>query len=945
MAVISSDTEGTTQTRAGPAAGGSFVGRAAELAVLARYAAQAEQGTPGLVLVEGEAGIGKTALVRQALDHLDGFSTWWALCDPSEQDWAFGAVGQWLLRADRDTLERFEVLSRPLGPTTAPSAVGAELIELIDQAQSDGPVLLAVDDAQWADEESLRALRFLLRRLWADRVLVVVTARTSPLTAAGPTDVLSEQDVQEWRHLESGIANTHVLRLSGLPENDVRTLAGPGAEARPDLAHRLWRHTDGHPLHLLSLLESVTPADLADPDRPLPVPTSLSSAICRTLDTLPPRSRALAEVLAVLDARVPLVLAGRFAEIDDVAEALEPLLECGLAGWSPGEPSTPVHLNHQLQRDAIYQAMTPQRRRTLHTAAAPLVGADAAWSHRVAACDTTDPALALELEQESRRQAGDGQLARAATLLRWAADLSDTRELHEDRLLSAATHMNNVFNRNGLKGASQLREAVEHCAPTARRTMLQCCYAQQTGDYGTALQLGILAVTQAREEGDRETETIATIRQSVAAFHAGEQARAAELMRQADLATQGTSVLVRWLLGIALMFTEGPRAALREPWLAALPEDPAETALTDTVLLVNRGFCHLALGQLREAARDFSAMLAPARSDATAPLSLSHAHSNLAVCQYLLGDWRAAAVQAELAYTEAELAAFGTQEAAGHGWAAIVAAGQGRWESAREHCRAIAGRPTLPVFADSHSLGLAAIAQAQADPAAMYEALLPALALVQSDGGVWPTHQFWPMWAEALTGTGRIDQAREALERLREQSRQIEFLRPITAFTAGRIAFVEGNPEAAAAAYDEVLARPFGPDYPPLHLARLEHAAGTLHLRQGDRQRALRLIDSARDRLQGLGAAPFLARLEPDHRALGTTTAPEPAGAATRLTDREMDIARCAAQGLTNREIAQQLFVSVKTVEYHLGHVFAKLDLSSRRQLQRRLAEVVPEHV
>ncbi|MEW2036651.1 ATP-binding protein, partial [Streptomyces sp. NPDC005534] len=301
------------ETAAGRGASGMFVGREAELTALTQSAVQAGQGVPGVVVVEGESGIGKTALVRQALNRLEGFTVWWAACVPEEQDWAFGALQQWLRRVDRAALADFEVLGQPLGPRAAPSAVGAELVELMDAVQADGPVALVLDDVQWADEESLRALRFLVRRLFADRILLVVTARTSS-ARTGQGHVPGH----EWRRLESDSAHTQVVRLSGLDEGEVSLLAGARHRSASGVMHRLWQHTGGHPLHLLSLMGTVPAADLADPRRPLPVPVSLSAAVGQNLAALPADSRALCEALAVLDMRVrPGPDAGAVADPDD----------------------------------------------------------------------------------------------------------------------------------------------------------------------------------------------------------------------------------------------------------------------------------------------------------------------------------------------------------------------------------------------------------------------------------------------------------------------------------------------------------------------------------------------------------------------------------------------------------------------------------------------------
>lgn len=163
--------------------GSSFVGREAELAVLAGCARRAQSRRAGVVLVEGVAGVGKTALVQRWLATEDsrGMTVLRAFCDADESDWAFGVVGQLVRWVPRKELER-EALLGGGGPLagTSPLQVGEQLLRLVDDLQEAAPVAVIVEDVHWADLASLQALGFLLRRLEADRVLTVLTTRPLP---------------------------------------------------------------------------------------------------------------------------------------------------------------------------------------------------------------------------------------------------------------------------------------------------------------------------------------------------------------------------------------------------------------------------------------------------------------------------------------------------------------------------------------------------------------------------------------------------------------------------------------------------------------------------------------------------------------------------------------------------------------------------------------------
>ncbi|WP_158515464.1 AAA family ATPase [Kitasatospora sp. MBT63] len=848
-----------------PESGQSFVGRDAELELLAGCAVATASGAPQLVVVEGEAGIGKTSLVRQALAALTGHRVWWAGCDPSEQDWPYGVVEQWLRQVDPELVKKSVVLRGRLGPSVAPVAVGVELVELLGSVQ-DLPLVLVVDDVQWADDASLQVLGSLLRWLWQERVLLVATCRTDP-AGAEPGD-----PSQRWRQ-GTWAGQTQVLRLSGLPEAQAGLMADEPLSAA--VLRRLWEHTRGHPLYLRSILASTTPGDLADVGAALPVPTSLASAVRRSLERLPADSRALVEALAVLGIPSPVDTAARIAKLHEQDfepdRALSPLLEAGLLVRARPDPAgppgaaVPVGIAHPLQRDAIYQAIRPERRRALHAAAVGVVETDAAWAHRVASTSHLDGPLAESLDAEADRNARLGYLDRAATLLLWAADLSDRRELHERRLLTAAEHTINLINPRGLRAAHPLRGPVEQCAPCAKRTLLLSCYVYMDGDYQGAVRLGEQALAEAEAEGDLATLAQARLRLGLAVFQSGDAPHSALLLRQAlqdesagtvnDTRTYDT-IATQLILGNTLLFSQGPTATLREPWIAALP---ADRALARSSGLIGRGTCLLAMGDLQAARRDVAAVLEPGRSDAL-PLARLMALIHLSACHYLLGDWELAAAASEQILAEGDIGGFRFHFITAHAYAAIVAGGQGRWRSAQEHLDASQSQVPVPTFSDQSGLAAAAIAQGRADHAAMLSALRPLYRDALGDLVTWPTHQFWPMWTEALTATGQLDQARDALAHLCGLARRTPFLRTAAAFATGQLAEAHGDLHAAADAYHRVLDTPLRPDDPPFHRARLEEAACHLHHLLGDHQTAAVFLDRARARYTALGAQPFLER-------------------------------------------------------------------------------------
>ncbi|WP_037599906.1 helix-turn-helix transcriptional regulator [Streptacidiphilus rugosus] len=917
----------------------SFVGREAEIALLRQAVHDARSGVPSVAVITGDAGIGKTALVRRALRDLEGFTVLYAWCDASERDWAFGAIEQLVRRIEPRTLKDFPLFVQGVDSTTAPMAVGAELIGLLGTLEETNPVVIVVDDVPLADEASVKALGFVLRRLWADRVLVILTARSG----AGPATP-SLDDATAWQRLIRAVEHTQLIHLTGLDTDDVIHLTAElSGETLPlPAAQRLCRHTGGHPLYLRSVLTTTEPSRLADPGYTFAVPGSLTATVRSVLNGLPPESRALVEALSVLDARVPLAWAGALADIEDPAQALEPALADGLVRWWPTDPSCPVQIDHALQRDAVYQALPPPQRQALHRAAVPLVNKDAAWAHRVAAAGSADPELARELEQEAHRKAAADHADRAATLLLWAAELSTTRAEVERRLLTATMHLSYMPTYDRDRTAA-LREAVERCAPSALRTCLLARYAHWRGELPTAERLYHEAIEQAHTEGAELVEAVARVNLGTMYALLVRCEEAAQLLRPA--VQQGgldprAAIEAYWGLACCKAFLEGPKAALTVLEQTHLP-DPADKVPDEQgMLAVCRGVFREQSGDLRRALDDLSTTLG--RPRARVGYMRTAGLSYLADCQYQLGLWDQAAGTADQAMTVAVADGALPAAARAHSIACVLAAGRGHWAAAREHLRTCqqwvqgAAAPerdwVYPVRAE------AALAQAQDDSEALYRVLEPVFARPTAGAYIAAKMWFLPLEVEALTDTGHLPAAERTLERLQALAADMVSLRLAAARAAGQLAEAHGLPDAAREAYETGLAQPSGEGDVPFHRARLEHALGRLLLASGDKPRALEQLNSAHERFGALGAAPFAERVARDLDAGGDHLATGPASATTALTDREQTIARLVATGLTNGEVARELFVSPKTVEYHLAHVFTKLGVASRRELRTTLS-------
>lgn len=927
--------------RTGGHSSSSFVGRVVELQRLAECATQARSSRPSVAVVLGEAGVGKTALVRRFAEETAGFTVLWAGCDRAESEVPFHVIAQLIARVDPDTLAAHPLLSRPVPAATAPFLLGVEFLALLSELEDAGPIAIVIDDVQWADDASLLALRAMLRRLYADPVLLVLAARTDDVQIESVTDDLlpDQYDTARWRRLLEGALSVREVHLSGLDVDEVRLLAeSRGGRLSPAAAKRLYRHTVGHPLYLQTLLDGLSMDQISDPTEPLPVPESLSAMLRKQVAALPSSCRRLLDAVAVLDTRSPLARVAAVAGSADPAAELEPLLTAGLVRWWPEEPSSPIQIRHPLQRAAIYDMLPPQRRLELHAVASAIVSRKESWKHRVAAANGTDQRLAEQLDQAAAETYANGDVDQATTYLLWAADLSDRSEEHDRRLLAAAV---NLAISQRVTRAARLRPAVEACAPSPLRSTLLGHYAMMSCEFDRAEAL----LTEALSETEG-TDADLTVRPLTTIMIMGLYAwigrgrdliEAGREIKRLDQAHQHLSAAVGAVLPIGYLWAEGPGAALRQQQeMSSLPDNALAVPAAEAYVLSWRGAFRLLAGDLAAAEEDLRVALRHGRTSALADLTFNAQHW-LSQTLFLRGDWDGAAINADHAVS----IAFGEERTwayiGPHAAAAIVHAARGDTETAAEHLRAAAhwqhvlGSPKDVVY---QAVAEAVVADVAEDHLGVLHSLQPLHLPAQAGVAAAMRLSWLPLYVHALLGAGRLEDAAEALDDLTDFVGGMPSMRVTLAWLSGLLAQARGELTAARELFEAGLRLPRTPDDMPLPRARLAHALGRLLLLERDRRAAAGALHQAYQTFSGLGARPFLKRCAADLRTCGLHPAEDVNDDLLALTPREREIARLVADGLTNREVARDLYVSIKTVEYHLGNVFAKAGVVSRGQLR-----------
>jgi DNA-binding CsgD family transcriptional regulator len=689
----------------------------------------------------------------------------------------------------------------------------------------------------------------------------------------------------------------------------------------------------GDPSDLRTLLSQGSDVDPREPGG-LALPRPVAAAIGDQLWVLPLETRVILEMLAVLNLRMPIAQLSQAAVVESPSAALEPAVTSGLVDWWPEEPTCPVEIRHPLIRDAIYARITASQRHMLHARAAAMVSEPASWEHRVAALERPDEGLAAQLECLAGEEIAAGRLALAATHLCWASDISPARADRERRLLTAALHLMLADETRGLA----LRPAVEAAAPSPLRSCVLGTMAFSSGQLVEAEQRFSRALAEAQTSPDSQP-LAAVIASRLAGTYAllGDGEKTQAFARQA----LGTGFLdaaaasrTRTLIAIGSSQVAGPRAGLAE--LRHLDADPARVDLADVDGLAFRGVFRLLGGDLGQAVSDMTASLRLARRGATLIQGL-RAYCYLALAQYLAGAWDDAPLTAEQGFSAAAIRSRRSDLPLLHLAAACVPAGRGQAEQAEEHARQAEQAAASLDYGQEKlyaAMARALVGQASGDYLGMADALGPWRDDATLDGRSRVYAVLWrPLLAEGLLGSGQLEQAAAILARMRAENGQVGYLQSALAWLDGWLAEQRGDPEQAQEIYQQ------GEDAAstgsPVYTARLLLAHGQLMRRTGSRKDAVGRLRQALERYQALGAVPFIARTEQELAAChlpGTSATRQPVLA---LTSRETEVARLVGNGLSNPEIAAELFVSRKAVEYHLGNIYAKCGLSGRQELRR----------
>jgi DNA-binding CsgD family transcriptional regulator len=904
-------------------------GRSEERGVLDRLLENVRGGQCAVLVIRGDPGIGKTALLRYCVRQAAGFRVIESVGIESEMELPFAGLHQLcsglLGRLDALPEPQRDALSVAFGLSSGDPPdrflVALAVLSLLSAAGEERPVLCVVDDAQWLDRASAQALEFVARRLLAESLALVFAVR-------GPSE-------------ERELSGLPELSLQGLADEDARVLLATVIPGRLDesVRDRLVAETRGNPLALLELPRGLTAADLAGgfalPDAGS-LPAQIESHYLGRLRELPEETQQVM-LLAAADPIGDATLVLRAAAAIGIGEAALVPAE----GEQLLEIRAHVRFRHPLVRSAVYRAASAADRRAAHAALADATDPEGdpdrrAW-HRAHATTGFNAEVAEELIRSASTAERRGGIAAAAAFMERAVALTPDSSVRASRALSAAQAK---FAAGDLDAAQALL-AVADVGPLdqlgqaqVQHVRAEIAFDLRRGSDAPAL---LQRVAQQLEALDVELARETHLQALVAAIYAArfapgddviEVARAA---RSAPLDADPLPARQLLLLGLATRLTDGYTAAaptLKKALHAHRdePQQPHWLGLAYNIAAMDlwddEAWFELASEQAQWAR-------------ATGTLSqLRYALDYLAGYRIQAGEL---AMAAELA-AEAEGLDTGIREPTLPYIPLLLAA----WRGEAHAVRNLVGVMTRD--ASTRGEGCA-ITHAEYASAVLYNGLgkyelaadASRKAAAVDDIGT----SSWAMY-ELVEAAARSDQRQVAsatLDRLskRADASGTDWAKGIEARSRALLA----DGPTAEDLHLEAIER-LGRCRMAAHLARAQLSYGEWLRRENRRMDARRQLRHAHTAFTSMGAKGFAERAGHELLATGEKVRKRVDETRDQLTPQEQQIARLAREGLTNPEIGAQLFISPRTVEFHLRKVFTKLGISSRRSLREALPDSRP---
>ena len=907
----------------------ALVDRAAECEVLDRLLDGAHTGSSGVLLLRGEPGIGKTSLLDYAIEAASDMRVLNVGGVQAEFDLPFAAL-QLLLTPISDRIEELPkpqrhaldaAVGRGAGAPSDRFLVGLAVLTLLSNAADEKPLVCAVDDVEWLDDASAEVLAFVARRLESEPLVLLLTCG-DPAGGGLRFNKLPE------------------LEVNGLSEADSRELLSraAGSGLGDEVRDRLVGELEGNPLALLELARELTAAQLSGssplPDA-LPLSARLEETLLRGVRALPSETQSL----------LLLVAAERSGEPDLLWRAADQL-GISQSALGPAESvlrtGTQIAFRHGLVRAAVYASATEGLRRDAHLALAgamdPVLDRHRAAWHSARASVGADESIAAELQASAETAMDRGGYPAAGAFLELSAQHTPKASRRATRRLDAVQAQ---LSAGALDKASTLLtqasadELNELQRAHARRLRASLAFAR--GENGHTWKLLLEAARELEPYDVWEARatylqalTLTMFAGRLASHDVAETARAARAAPPVPASEATPTDLL--LDGFALLFSESHARA--EPTLRRAVE-----AVRDSGGLEAVGPAYQAAFELwdDEALYALATRRVELARTGGALLALPNALSQLGTYEVMVGRFDVAAATfdegREISAATGDAGMLGKSDLG----SLILAAWRGKEAEAKalaHECASDGAARGIGTFVGLAQYALSVLELGQGH----YRSALSAAQGASLDALL--VTRTLPELVEAAVRCGEAEVAAEAVDRLAEST-----LASSTHWGLGTLARSRALVAADADAEDLYLE---AIDHlqrcrVTTQLARTRLVYGEWLRRAPRRREAREQLRAACEMFDGMGAGAFAGRAEVELAATGEHVRMRSPTTLQNLTPHEVRIARLAGEGATNLEIGAQLYISPRTVEYHLSKVFRKLGISSRVELPQALGDVKPD--
>jgi DNA-binding CsgD family transcriptional regulator len=911
-----------------------LIGRDEELAAIDSFL---DEAAPAALVLHGDAGIGKTTLWRTAVARAraHGYRVLEATPAGAEARLAFACLGDLLGHAFEEAADSLPppqrhalaaaLLLEEAGPGALDErAVAVAFLGALRTLSAAGRVVVAVDDIQWADAPSAAVLEFVIRRLGNEEVRLVLARRTDPDEDGALPLELARSPLGE-RTSAIPVGPLSLGALHRLLHQRLGTTF-----PRPTLT-RLHQTSGGNPFYALQLAEALRhAAGEPTPGDPLPVPGNLRELVAARLARVAPSVRETLLAAAALG-RPSLMLLERAAP--DAARDVEEAAAAGIVELR-GED---VAFTHPLLGSIHYASASPRRRRELHGRLAELVDdAEERARHLALSVDGADVGVAAELEAAAEVARRRGATLARAELLDRAVALTPTSdgEARRRRALDAADA--SFAAGDAARARSQLERLLDETPPGSARGEVLLRLGTQL--HAEDVRLAVDVLRQAEQEAGAHDALRARILVGLSSFVSAHLLGYEEVERYARTAVElaeragDRATLARALtnLGDARFQRSGDLQPELLERAVRLEQESGRVGLDEH----DPGNVYAAMlydCDEHDRAQELWARLAD-EGRSTGDAGVAFPLTGLAWNEFDVGRWDAAREHAREALDISVQSGREAYEVGALSALGLVEAGRGEVEAAREHLLAglaLAERTGRGGRAPRYGLGLLELSLG--DAAAAWAWLEPAVERILPVGITTPSAQVADA-ADALAGLGRTAESERLIAAVEEPARRLGRAWALAAATRARGLSLAAGGDAAAAEHVLQEAVALGsPLQRPLELGRSLLALGTVQRRLRHRQAARETLSRARDVFDQLGAPIWAERVRAELGRIGGR-----APSAGELTPTESRVAELVAEGRSNKEVAAALFVTPRTVEFHLRNVFRKLELRSRAELVRR---------